>query len=29
VLIAQTLRLGMTVITDDGLFSAYGVGTLW
>ena len=28
-LIAQALRRGMTIITDDGVFAAYGVKTLW
>ncbi len=28
-LIAQAGRHGMTVITEDGLFAAYGVATLW
>ncbi|MEK0085902.1 type II toxin-antitoxin system VapC family toxin [Benzoatithermus flavus] len=28
-LIAQPLRPGATIISDDGMFQAYGVATLW
>lgn len=28
-LIAQAKRLGVPIITNDGLFAGYGVGTIW